>query len=29
VLITAFAANGQTANDQAMQALRDEARSLL
>ena len=29
VLITAFASNGQTANGQAMQALRDEARSLL
>jgi len=29
VLITAYSANGKTANEQAMQALRDEARSLL
>ena len=29
VLITAYTSNGQTANDQAMQLLRSEARSLL
>jgi hypothetical protein len=29
VLITAYSSNGQTANDQAMQLLRTEARSLL
>jgi hypothetical protein len=29
VLITAYSSNGQTANDQAMQLLRAEARSLL
>ena len=29
VLITAYSSNGQTANDQAMQLLRSEARSLL
>jgi hypothetical protein len=29
VLITAYGANGKTANDQAIQALRDEARALL
>ena len=29
VLITAYTSNGQTANDQAMQLLRTEARSLL
>ena len=29
VLITAYTSNGQTANDQAMQMLRSEARSLL
>jgi hypothetical protein len=29
VLITAYSSNGQTTNDQAMQLLRSEARSLL
>ena len=29
VLITAYSSNGETANDKALQALKDEARSLL